>query len=135
MLAQNAQAGRVERVRPDSGRGFLVTEGEFQTLAQLTRGLVRERDRNHLPRPSGIHRAQTLRAGTVLRLGIGQIFGQEQQIVLGGPVGRILVCPSVTELENVDDTVDERGRLAAARTRQNEQRTVGLVDSLALLVV
>ena len=135
MLAQNAQAGCVEGVRPDSGRGFLVTEGKFQTLAQLTRGLVGERDRNHLPRAGGIHRAQVLRAGAVLRFRIGQVFGQEQQIVLGRPVGRIGIVQSVTELENVDDAVDEHGRLAAARPRQDEQRTLGLIDSLALLVV
>ena len=77
MLAQNAQAGCVEGVRPDSGRGFLVTEGKFQTLAQLARGLVRERDRNHLPRAGGIHRAQVLRTGTVLWVRVGQVFGQE----------------------------------------------------------
>ena len=93
MLAQNAQAGGMEGVRPDSGRDFLVTEGKFQTLAQLTRGLIRERDRNHLPRASGIHRAQVLRAGAVLRLRVGQVFGQEQKIVLGCPVGRIGIVP------------------------------------------
>ena len=135
MLAQNAQAGGVEGVRPDSGRGFLVTEGKFQTLAQLTRGLIRERDRNHLPRAGGIHRAQVLRAGAVLRLRIGQVFGQEQKIVLGRPVGRKCTFQSVTELENVDDAVDEHGRLAAACTSQDEQRTLGLIDSLALFVV
>ena len=135
MLAQNAQAGGMEGVRPDSGRGFLVTEGKFQTLAQLTRGFVGERDRNYLPRASGIHRAQVLRAGTVLRLGIGQVFGQEQKIVFGRPVGRKFTFQSVAELENVDDAVDEHGRLAAARTRKDEQRALGLIDSLALLVV
>ena len=135
MLAQNAQAGCVEGVRPDSGRGFLVTEGELQTLAQLARGFIRERDRNHLPRAGGIHRAQVLRAGAVLRLRIGQIFGQEQKIVLGRPVGRKFTFQSIAELENVDDAVDEHGRLAAARPRQDEQRTLGLIDSLALLVV
>ena len=135
MLAQNAQAGRVEGVRPDSGRGFLVTEGKFQTFAQLTRGLVGERDRNHLPWASGIHRAQVLRAGTVLWFRVGQVFGQKQQIVLGRPVGRKFTFQSVAELENVDDAVDEHGRLAAACTRQDEQRAFGLIDSLALLVV
>ena len=108
--------------------------GEKQ-LAQLTRGLIRERDRNHLPWASGIHRAQVLCAGAVLRLRIGQVFGQEQQIVLGRPVGRKFTFQSIAELENVDDAVDEHGRLAAACTRQDEQRTLGLVDSLALLVV
>ena len=87
----------MEGVRPDSGRGFLVTEGKFQTLAQLTRGLIRERDRNHLPRAGGIHRAQVLRTGTVLRFRIGQVFGQKQQIVLGRPVGRIGIVQSVAE--------------------------------------
>ena len=135
MLAQNAQAGCVEGVRPDSGRGFLVTEGELQTLAQLARGFIRERDRNHLPRAGGIHRAQVLRAGAVLRLRIGQVFGQKQKIVFGRPVGRKFTFQSVAELENVDDAVDEHGRLAAARPRQDEQRTLGLIDSLALLVV
>ena len=76
-----------------------------------------------------------LRAGAVLRLRIGQVFGQEQKIVLGRPVGRIGIVQSIAELENVDDTVDEHGRLAAACTRQDEQRTLGLIDSLALLVV
>ena len=135
VLAQNAQAGRVEGVRPDSGRGFLVTEGKLQTLAQLTRGFVGERDRNHLPRAGRIHRAQVLRAGAVLRLRIGQVFGQKQKIVFGRPVGRKFTFQSVAELENVDDAVDEHGRLAAACTRQDEQRTLGLIDSLALLVV
>ena len=135
MLAQDAQAGCVEGVCPDSGRGFLVTKGKFQTLAQFTRSLIRERDRNHLPWASGIHRAQVLRAGAVLRFRIGQVFGQEQKIVLGRPVGRIGIVQSIAELENVDDAVDEHGRLAAACTRQNEQRTLGLIDSLALLVV
>ena len=76
-----------------------------------------------------------LRAGTVLRLRIGQVFGQEQQIVLGRPVGRIGIVQSIAELENVDDAVDEHGRLAAACTSQDKQRTLGLIDSLALLVV
>ena len=132
---QDAQAGGVEGVRPDRGGGFFVVQRSGQALAQLARGLVGEGDRDDLPRLCRMHGAQPLSARAVFRLGVGQVFGQEQQVVIGRALGRIFAFQPLPKAQDVDDAVDEHGGLAAARPRQNEQGAFGREHSLALLFI
>ena len=83
IAAQDAQAGGMEGVRPDSGR-VLFAERAHQALLKLLRGLVGEGDRNHFPRPGRIYGTQALGALLLLRLGVKQIAGEESKVLFGG---------------------------------------------------
>ena len=135
MAAQNAQARSMESVRPDRACGLLVAERQLQSLAQFTRRLVGEGDGDDLPRLCRADSAEMLGTGAVFRLRVVKVLRQKYQIVLGRPLGRVFVQPSLTEAQEVDDAVDQHSGLAAACTRQNEQRAVRLKDCLALLIV
>ena len=135
MPPQDAQAGGVEGVRPDRGGGFLVVQRGGQALAQLARGFVGEGDRDDLPGLGRVHGAQLLGARAVFRFGVGQIFGQEQQVFFGRACGRVLARQPLSEAQDIDDAVDEHRGLAAARARQDEQGAFGSEHGLALLVI
>ena len=135
MAPQDAQAGGMERIGPDGGGGFFISQRGLQALAQLARGLVGERDRDDLPRLCRMHGAQPLRVFPIFRLGGGQVFSEEQQVLLGGACRRIGAVQPLAKAQDIDDAVDEHGGFAATRARKDKQRPLGGKYRLALLFV
>ena len=56
---------------------------------------------------------------------MGGIGFQKDKVVLGDPAGRVVGVGAPAVFHQIGDTVDQHGGLAAARPRQQEERSLG----------
>ena len=129
---QNAHARAVERERPDIAPD--LSELGFQTVFQLVRGLVRKRDREHLPRRRGIDGAQAADIVRHVRAsGCGVLERGEHRLVrIGRKLSRVRAA---AKLQDVGHAVDQDRRFPAAGAREQKQRAFRRQNSFALFRV
>ena len=122
----------MERERPDIAPG--LSEFGFQTVFQLVGGLVRKRDREHLPRRRGIDGAQAADIVRHVRAsGCGGLERGEHRLVrVGRKLSRVRAA---AKLQDVGHAVDQDRRFPAAGTREQKQRAFRRQNSFALFRV
>ena len=108
------------------------TQTGCQTVFQLPRRLVGKGDGDDLPGAGHVHSAQT--AGTVHFQGLRALrkILQKSQILLRGPLRRLLTVAAPAVGQEVVDPLDQDGGFSAAGPRQQEQRPLRSHGGLAL---
>ena len=130
---QDAAAGRVERHGPDVHS--VVAQQRLQSGLQFICGLVGECDGQNRPRRGGPERAQAL--GLLLHGGIArfEVVLEICNVRLRNILRNFVGVGAFAEGDEIGDAVDENGRLAAARTGQQQQRPLRCKNALALHLV
>ena len=131
--AQNTAAGSVERHGPDVHG--VVAQQRLQSGLQFICGLVGECDGQNRPRRGGPERAQAL--GLLLHGGIArfEVVLEICNVFLRDILRNFIRVGAFAEGDEIGDAVDENGRLAAARTGQQQQRPLRCKNALALHLV
>ena len=130
LAAQDAAAGGVEGHRPDViGLG---AEHGRQTILQLICSLVGKGDGDDGPRCGRVQRAQLVNRRAVLFCRMLQLALKKFHILLGDIVGDLVGLRGTAEADEIGNAVDEHGRLAASRARQQQQRPLRGADGLEL---
>lgn len=118
---------------PDTGG--LRAENFRQPVLQLVGGLVGEGNGNDAPGQGRVHGAQPVHPCRIL-LGKGLLDGfQETHVVLSNVGGDIIGIAAGAEADEVGNPVDEYRGLSAARTGQQEQRSLSGQRRLELHIV
>ena len=133
VAAQDAGTDRMEGAGPDVQR--LIAQEVAQTVFELVRCFVGERDGEDLPGLCGVHREQVLYVeGQLLAFAV-EVFLHELHVGLGDRTAEVvrLICLAV--FDDVGDAVDEDRGLPRAGAGQDQERTFGRRDRLQLPVV
>ena len=130
--AEDANTGGVKGAGPDIVGSRAQHSG--QTVLQLARRLIGKGDGQNGPRGRRVQGTQPLLPGLVPRPG-PDILLQEGQIILCHPLRHLCAVRAAAILHQVGDAVDEHGGLAAARSGQQQERTLRGQGGLLLLWV
>ncbi len=105
-----------------------------EPLPQLPRSLIRERDRQNVPRHD---RSVLNQRESPLHLPVFSccIFLQKGHILLGDPLGHPIAMIGVPKLHHVCNSVDDNGSFAASRPREDQNWPIHRKDRLPLPVV
>ena len=130
---ENAAAGSVERHGPDVHG--VIAQQCLQSGLQLVCSFVCERDGQNRPRRGGTQCAQAL--GLLLHGGIArfEVVLEICNVRLRNILRHFVGVGAFAEGDEIGDAVDENGRLAAARTGQQQQRPLRCKNALALHLV
>ena len=104
-------------------RAHLLAQHSGQTGLQLPCRLVGEGDGQHVPGTGVLVPQQTLQPGSKGRAGFHRGL-QSCQLCFAHRPGQPVGAMGLAEADDVGDTVDQHGGLAAARARQNQERAL-----------
>ena len=130
--AENAGTEGVKRARRDLAA--LIAEHGGQAVLQLTRSLVCKGNGENTPGGTGVFAAQAQHGFIDGNMSLGAV-AQMPDVLFGDTVGQRLGTVAAAVFDQVGDTVDQNSGFAASRSRQNQQRAVGVIDSIPLTVV
>ena len=128
--AQDAHARGVERRRPDIVRRG--TEHVFQTVLQLARRLVRKRNGDDAPRIDAPIGGLLAGERIVRVIGVPRAALKERDLALVGVRHDLVGVRRAPEPQQICDSVDEHGRLAASGAGEQQQRSLSGEHRLAL---
>ena len=113
----------------------VVAQQRLQSGLQFICGLVGECDGQNRPRRGGPERAQAL--GLLLHGGIArfEVVLEICNVRLRNILRNFVGVGAFAEGDEIGDAVDENGRLAAARTGQQQQRPLRCKNALSLHLV
>ena len=133
VAAQDAGTDGMEGAGPDVQR--LIAQEVAQTVFELVRRFVGERDGEDLPGLCGVHREQVLHVEGQLLAFSFEVFLNELYVGLGDRTAEVvrLICLAV--FDDVGDAVDEDRGLPRPGAGQDQERTFGRRDRLQLPVV
>ena len=120
---QDADAGGVERGGPHIVGGGAKTGR--QPLLQFSRRLIGEGDGDDLPWPGGVHGTEPVDPANLVTVWSIREVLQKVQILLRGPVGDLVAVAAPAIGQQVVDPLDQHRGLAAARPRQQQERSLG----------